>query len=67
MFCSRISSVFAAVLVAGATACSSPNSPDGPFRTELTLRPGQVTAVASTPLSVQFDRVASDSRCPADA
>jgi hypothetical protein len=48
-------------------ACSSPNEPGGAFHTELTLRPGQVTAVASTPLSVGFERVASDSRCPADA
>jgi hypothetical protein len=50
-----------------AAACSSPNEPGGAFHTELTLRPGQVTAVASTPLSVGFERVASDSRCPADA
>ena len=34
---------------------------------KLTLQPGQVTAVASTPLRVGFERVASDSRCPADA
>lgn len=51
-----------------AAACSnSPNAPDGALHTEVTLRPGQVTAVASTPLRVTFDRVANDSRCPANA
>src|SRR5690349_6377613 len=59
------------VVVAAAAAtlgCSSPNSPgDGPFRTEVTLRPGQVSAVASTPLRIGFERVAADSRCPSTA
>ncbi len=48
-------------------ACSSPNEPGGAFRTEVTLRPGEVTAVASTPLRIGFERVAADSRCPATA
>jgi hypothetical protein len=56
-----------ALLVAAATACSSPNEPGGVFRTEVTLRPGQVTAVASTPLRIGFERVAADSRCPSTA
>lgn len=58
---------FAVALVAATTACSSPNEPGGVFRTEVTLRPGQVTAVASTPLRIGFERVASDSRCPSTA
>jgi hypothetical protein len=59
---------FVAAAVLGAAACSSPNAPgDGPFHAEVTLRPGQVTAVAATPLRIGFDRVASDSRCPATA
>ena len=66
MFSSRVLTVVAGALLAGA-ACSSPTSPEGPFRAEVTLQPGQVTAVASTPLRVGFERVASDSRCPADA
>lgn len=57
----------AVALLLAASACSSPNEPGGVFRTEVTLRPGQVTAVASTPLRIGFDRVASDSRCPATA
>ena len=57
-----------AALMFSAIACSSsPTAPDGAFQTEVTLRPGQVTAVASTPLRVTFERVASDSRCPANA
>jgi hypothetical protein len=67
MFNQRVLTVVAGALLVGSAACSSPTSPDGTFRTELTLQPGQVTAVASTPLRVGFDRVASDSRCPAGA
>lgn len=67
MFSTRVLTAVAGALLAGSAACSSPTSPDGPFRAEVTLRPGQVTAVASTPLRVGFERVASDSRCPADA
>ena len=65
-FSSVLHSLIAAASLATA-ACSSPNEPGGAFRTELTLQPGQVTAVASTPLRVGFEWVASDSRCPADA
>ena len=67
MFSKRVLTVVAGTLLAGSAACSSPTSPDGAFRTEVTLQPGQLTAVASTPLRVGFERVASDSRCPADA
>jgi hypothetical protein len=65
----RILSIAAALaLVAGAPACkSSPTSPGGAFRTEVTLKPGEVTAVASTPLRVAFQRVENDSRCPINA
>jgi hypothetical protein len=62
----RFLTALAGVLLAGACS-SSPNAPDGALRTEVTLRPGQATAVASTPLRVTFDRVANDSRCPANA
>lgn len=58
---------FVAVALFATAACSSPNEPGGTFRTEVTLRPGEVTAVASTPLRIGFDRVAADSRCPATA
>lgn len=58
---------FAVALLSATAACSSPTEPGGTFRTEVTLRPGQVTAVASTPLRIGFDRVAADSRCPSTA
>jgi hypothetical protein len=58
----------AAATVLATAGCSSPNAPgEGPFQAEVTLRPGQVTAVAATPLRIGFDRVAADSRCPATA
>jgi hypothetical protein len=67
-FPSGLRSFVIVAAAAGTLACSSPNSPgDGPFRTEVTLRPGQVTAVASTPLRIGFERVAADSRCPSTA
>jgi hypothetical protein len=66
MLLTRVLTGCAALMLAAACS-SSPTAPDGAFQTEVTLRPGQVTAVASTPLRVTFDRVASDSRCPANA
>ena len=57
----------AVALAAAVSACSSPTSPGGAFRTEVTLKPGEVTAVASTPLRVAFQRVENDSRCPMNA
>jgi hypothetical protein len=56
-----------AVALTVTAGCSSPNEPGGAFRTEVTLRPGEVTAIASTPLRIGFERVAADSRCPATA
>lgn len=56
-----------AAFCAGAAACTSPTAPDGAFHAEVTLRPGQVQAIASTPLRVGFERVAADSRCPSTA
>lgn len=67
MSTTRVLTAAAGLWLAASAACSSPTSPAGPFHTEVTLQPGQVTAVASTPLRVGFERVASDSRCPADA
>ena len=50
------------------TACSekSPVEPS-PIDRELRLAPGQTTAVPEAGLSIRFDRVSGDSRCPADA
>jgi hypothetical protein len=50
------------------TACyqESPTRP-GPIDQEMTLGPGQTAAIESTNLSLRFDGVTGDSRCPADA
>ena len=61
--------VLAAVLcVFVVTACyqESPTRP-GPIDQEMTLGPGQTAAIESTNLSLRFDGVTGDSRCPADA
>jgi hypothetical protein len=55
-------------LVAAAGCSSAPSSPSGsvPLGTQFTLKPGESASIASTGLTVTFDRVESDSRCPAD-
>jgi hypothetical protein len=62
-----LSAVAAVALVAGAACTSSPTAPGGAFRTQVTLKPGEATAVVSTPLRVAFQRVENDSRCPMNA
>jgi len=41
--------------------------PTTPLNTEFTLAPGQSMAVDGASLSVRFNNVTGDSRCPADA
>ncbi len=50
------------------TACyrDSPTDP-GPVNQEVTLAPGQSASIEGTTLSVKFNGVTGDSRCPADA
>ena len=50
------------------TACflESPTEP-GPVDQQVTLAPGQSTAIEATNLSLKFVGVTGDSRCPADA
>lgn len=55
--------VFALVAAAASVACSS--SPTDPVNTEVTLAPGQSTAVGA--LTVKFIGVTIDTRCPANA
>jgi hypothetical protein len=52
----------------GASACleNSPAEP-GPVDVQVVLAPGQQSAVAGTPLSLRFEAVTGDSRCPGDA
>jgi hypothetical protein len=57
------------VVVASLTAAcsSSPIAPTIPLDRQFTLMPGERVRVADTSISVQFERVDGDSRCPADA
>ena len=52
-----------------ATGCDEkgPTAPTVPVNQQFTLAPGEAASIESTPLRVQFIRVMSDSRCPADA
>jgi len=52
-----------------ATACDEkgPVGPSVPLNQRVTLAPGETASVEDTAVRVQFVRVASDSRCPADA
>jgi hypothetical protein len=49
------------------SGCSSPTVPTVPPVQEFVLEVGGSAAVSGTGLRVRFDRVLSDSRCPADA
>jgi hypothetical protein len=48
-------------------ACSDGPTAPSAVDWQQTLRPGQVASVAGTGVSLRFDRVANDSRCPGDA
>jgi hypothetical protein len=51
-----------------ATACDqSLTSPSTPLNTDFVLAPGETMSIESASLSVTFDGVSGDSRCPADA
>jgi hypothetical protein len=50
------------------TGCGdSPSAPPRPVNAQLVLALGQLAVVDGTSVQVRFDRVAGDSRCPADA
>ena len=63
------------VVLLAVTGCSdsptgprdSPTGPSAALDTAFVLAPGERTGIAGTSISVQFDRVEGDSRCPADA
>jgi hypothetical protein len=51
-----------------ATACDqSLTSPSTPLDTDFVLAPGETMAIESASLTITFDGVSGDSRCPADA
>ena len=50
------------------TGCGeSPSAPTVPIDSEFVLAPGQRAVIAEADVSIQFDGVDGDSRCPADA
>ena len=51
----------------GASCDRSPSEPSGPVNLQVELAPGQSASIAGTNLSIRFERVVSDSRCPGDA
>jgi hypothetical protein len=57
-----------AAAVALASACSSsPTAPSIPLDRQFTVMPGERVRISGTGISLQFERVDGDSRCPADA
>lgn len=60
-------SVVLVLSLAAVAACGSSPSAPSPVDQRVTLAPGQATAIEGTSLSVRFDGVSGDSRCPADA
>jgi hypothetical protein len=50
------------------TGCDeSPTGPSSPLNTDFVLAPGSTATIEGASLSIRFDRVSGDSRCPADA
>jgi hypothetical protein len=61
--------LIALICLLAATGCDekSPTGPSVGFDQQVTLSPGDVSAVESTDVRLQFVAVTGDSRCPADA
>ena len=57
----------ALIVVALSAACSDGPTAPSAIDWQQTLGPGQVASVAGAGVSLRFDRVANDSRCPGDA
>src|SRR5688500_7044254 len=59
---------FACLCLFLATACAgSPAEPTSPLNAEFTLAPGETMSIDDTSVTIRFDGVSGDSRCPADA
>ena len=58
--------LFVGFAVLSACGSDSPTAP-APIDRNVTLAPGQTTAIEGASLSVRFENVTGDSRCPADA
>jgi hypothetical protein len=50
------------------TACDEQvTGPTSPLSSEFTLAPGETTAIERASLSIRFNQITGDNRCPADA
>jgi hypothetical protein len=59
---------FLALLLLFVTSCDERiTGPTAPLNSEFTLAPGQMMAIEGASLSLRFNRVRGDNRCPADA
>jgi len=57
------------LLALGLAACTgdTATSPGGPVDRRIVLAPGEVAMIPEAGITLRFDRVLGDSRCPADA
>jgi hypothetical protein len=64
----RVMRYFLVVLALGVVGCDdSITGPTVPLNSDFELAPGQSAVVEDVSVSVRFNRVSGDSRCPADA
>jgi hypothetical protein len=66
MNCGWVAPALACLLTAAGCGDTAPTGPTVALNERFTLAPGELATVDGTSLRVQFVRVASDSRCPAD-
>lgn len=59
--------VATAVLASGCSTSRQPTGPTAALDEEFTLAPGERIRIDGTSISLQFQQVDNDSRCPADA
>jgi hypothetical protein len=59
--------LFLAVALASACGARTPSGPPAPVDERIVLAPGESSAIPEASISLRFDRVTGDSRCPADA
>jgi hypothetical protein len=54
-------------LLAAAACDEKVTGPTAPLNSEFTLAPGEAAAIEGAALTVRFNRITGDNRCPADA
>jgi len=62
----RLLALVLSLVVMAACGSDSPTAP-APINQNVTLAPGQAAAIEGASLSLRFENVTGDSRCPADA